>query len=91
MRPCGTVRGCLRNRSHDRRATALQEIQLQRQVAGIASRYHGTCPYQARHATFVFGTDRFRLGGSRFAQRRNGSGSSRAHDHSLERARVVCA
>src|SRR6266508_707033 len=67
------------------------EIQLQRQVAGIASRYHGTCPHQARHTTFILGTDRFRLGSCRFVRCKNGSSSSRTDDHSLDHSRVVLA
>ena len=69
----------------------VNEIQLQRQAAGIASRYYGRCSPQPRHAAFACGTDRFRLGGGRFAWRRSGGGSSRTHNCSRERSGVVLA
>ena len=67
------------------------EIQLQRQIAGIASRYHGECPGKGRHAAFVFRADRFRVGRCRFVCCKNASAPSRTHHHSVDRSRVVCA
>ena len=87
----GIVRRCVQTILAIGRVASYVEIQLQRQIAGIASRYHGMCPYQARHTTFILGTNRFRLGSCRFVRCKTGSSSSRTDDHSLDHSRVVLA